>query len=102
MIYRTWGRDYCFIQTQTDRNNQVRIDIKSFSLCYLLITSSSPNYIILQLRRDKTVIEMACGSDHSLVVTTEGKLFSFGNGKHGQVSEELDISIYPYIHQTVQ
>ena len=33
------------------------------------------------------IISMACGDNHSLLVSKSGKVFSFGNGKFGQLGK---------------
>ena len=33
----------------------------------------------------KSVAQAACGSSHTLVLTTKGEIFAFGWGKDGQV-----------------
>ena len=35
------------------------------------------------------VMEMACGDNHSLLVSQDGNVYSFGNGKYGQLGMEI-------------
>lgn len=55
---------------------------------------SSPQPIELVLLAGKTIVEIACGSYHSIVIDNTGKLYAFGNNMYGQLGiESSDNSI---------
>eukprot|EP01119_Soliformovum_irregulare_P013895 TRINITY_DN3741_c1_g1_i1.p1 TRINITY_DN3741_c1_g1~~TRINITY_DN3741_c1_g1_i1.p1 ORF type:complete len:837 (-),score=233.99 TRINITY_DN3741_c1_g1_i1:384-2633(-) len=56
-----------------------------------LSTVKSVNEIV-QVEIPGYVVAMACGNDHSIVVTSEGKVYTFGDNKHGQLGLGDEIS----------
>ena len=42
------------------------------------------------LREDIKLSRIACGSKHTLVLTEQGQVFSFGNNRHGALGRNAD------------
>ncbi len=55
---------------------------------------------MIEYLSNKTVIEICCGSHHSLALTSEGEVYAWGNNKGGQIGNGengRDINqLFPY------
>lgn len=55
---------------------------------------STPTRIRVGGEETDLPIAVACGENHSAVITTQGYLYLFGNSSHGQVSPNLFILLF--------
>ena len=44
---------------------------------------------------EEDIYELSAGVFHSLAISREGEIFSFGNGKDGKLGYEAQMSLYP-------
>lgn len=47
-----------------------------------------------------SVVHVACGLSHTLAVTSEGLVFSWGNNDHGKLGMLRDLVLYVECHST--
>lgn len=60
-------------------------------------SSSSGQLSLLRSLSDKNVVQIACGTSHSLVLTDQGNLYAWGRGFEGQLglSETIEVASVP-------
>ena len=54
-------------------------------VCTYVLTRSYDRPKMIELLQGKHMKEIACGSGHSAAITTNGELYTWGQGEHGRL-----------------
>lgn len=59
----------------------ISIRIINLSVCIKFVLLTEPIHAL----EAQTIIDMSCGSNHSVAICSEGNIFTWGNGLHGEL-----------------